>query len=175
MRTLSRTVVSIAVAIVVSVALSLPASAGQIIEYKGETSAPSYNRVVAYVLKKDSGRRFLRYIAIRSTITCEDASTTRLSAVIGVGRLGKDGSFAEEFKRSEFFARVEGAIGFRHGSGTWLFNRARLTEDGTDAQLCTTGELTWTVERTKTYPAKWAEDVPGGERYLKVRTAGRVQ
>ena len=45
---------------------------------------------------------------------------------------------------------------------------ARLTEDGSDAQLCTTGNLDWTVERTKAHPA--AADVPGG-MYLKVRTS----
>jgi hypothetical protein len=168
MRALSRTVVSIAVALVVLVALALPASAGQLIEYRGETSAPSFNRVVAHVLKKDSGRRFLRFIAIRSTLTCEDTTTVRVTVFIGAGRLGEGGSFESEFSRREFFAHVEGSIGFRHGSGTWLFNMARLTEDGSDAQLCTTGNLDWTVERTKAHPA--AADVPGG-KYLKVRTS----
>ena len=33
------------------------------------------------------------------------------------------------------------------GSGTTKFNLASLTADGQDAQLCTTGDLTWTVDR----------------------------
>jgi hypothetical protein len=177
MRTLSRTVVSIAAAFVVSVALVLPASAGQLIDYRGETSASKPNRVIAVVLKRDSGRRFLRFIGVRSTLTCEDATTQPYNVIIGIGRLGEDGSFSREIFGDEFdlpgvYLRVDGTIGFRNGSGTALFNRADLTEDGSDAQLCTTGELTWTVERTNAEPAKRAVDIPGGKGYLKVRTPG---
>ncbi|HET6715136.1 MAG TPA: hypothetical protein VFI59_15700 [Actinomycetota bacterium] len=170
MRTLSRTVASIAAAFVVSVALALPASAGQLIRYRGETSAPSYNRVKAHVVKRDSGRRVLEYIAINFTLTCEDATTQEVIAFIGIGRLAEDGSFAREINRSGrgLYVRVDGTIGFRDGNGTFLFNLARLTEDGSDAQLCTTGELTWTVERTNAEPAKWAVDIPGGNGLLRV-------
>jgi hypothetical protein len=175
MPTLSRPVVSIVAIVVVSAALALPASAGQLIEYRGETSAPSPNRVVAWVLKRDSGRRFLRFIAVRSTLTCEDASTQQFNVVIGIGRLGKGGSFAREINDRDFrwYLRVDGTIGFRSGSGTALFNKADLTQDGTDAQLCTTGEQTWTVDRTNAQPVKpSAVDIPGGKGYLKVRTLG---
>ena len=65
MRTLSRTALALTVAMLISLVLALPASAAQLIEYRGETSEPSYNRVSAYVLKKDNGRRFLRFIAVR--------------------------------------------------------------------------------------------------------------
>jgi hypothetical protein len=174
MRTLSRTVVSIAAAFVVSVALALPASAGQLIEYRGETSAPSPNRVVASVLKRDSGRRFLNFIGLRSTLTCEDASTQQINFIIGIGRLGEGGSFAREINDREagMYLRVDGAIGFRGGSGTALVNRADLTQDGSDAQLCTTGELMWTVDRTSAQPVKPSlVDISGGKGYLKVRTS----
>jgi hypothetical protein len=174
MRTVSRTAVSIAAAIVVSGALALPASAGQLIEYRGETSAPSPNRVFASVLKRDSGRRILNYIGMRSTLTCEDASTQQFNVIIGIGRLGEDG-FAREIndRDSGMYLRVDGTIGFRSGSGTALFNRAVLTQDGTDAQLCTTGELTWTVDRTSSEPVKPSDlDIPGGRGYLKVPTSG---
>ena len=173
MRTLSRTAVSFAAATVISLALALPASAALDIRYEGETSAPSYNRVFASVLKKDSGRRFLRYIALRTTLTCEDANTTRLTVLIGMGRLGEDGSFAREINDPETgaYLRVDGTIGFRHGSGTWLFNQARLTEDGTDAQLCTSGELTWTVERTDAQRVKPTADIPGGNGFLRVNAS----
>ena len=67
MRTLTRTVLALTVAMLNSLVLVLPASAAQLIEYRGETSAPSYNRVTAYVLKKDNGRRSLRFIAVRSS------------------------------------------------------------------------------------------------------------
>jgi hypothetical protein len=170
MRTLSRTAVPFAAAAFISLALALPAFAALDIRYEGETSSPSHNRVFASVLKKDSGRRFLRYIALRTTLTCEDATTTRLTVLIGRGRLGEDGSFAREINDPETgaYLRVDGTIGFRHGSGTWLFNQARLTEDGTDAQLCTSGELTWSVERTDAQGVQPTVDIPGGDGLRKV-------
>jgi hypothetical protein len=175
MRTLSRTVVSTTAAAVICLALALPASAATLIEYRGETSAPSWNRVVAYVLKKDNGRRLLRFIAIRGTLTCEDASTQKKHYIIGIGPLGKDGSFEREITAVEFdddttYLRVDGTIGFRNGNGTALFNRAALTQDGMDAQLCTTGELTWTVDRVSAERVKpSAVPMPGGKTYLRVR------
>ena len=174
MRTLRRTAVSIAAAVVVSAALALPASAGQPIEYRGDTSAPAPNRVFASVLKRESGRRILNFIGLRSTLPCEDASTQQSNVVIGIGRLGEGGSFGGRSTIvTAHVSRVDGTIGFRRGSGTALFNKAELTQDGTDAQLCTTGELTWTVVRTDSEPVKpSAVDIPGGKRYLRVRSSG---
>lgn len=176
MRALPRATLSIAVAILLSLIIALPALASQVIEYRGETSAPSYNRVIAYVLKKDSGRRFLQFIAVRSVLTCEDATSFKSSVIIGIGRLGEDGSFSrviddsDEFEDAGTYVRVDGTIGFRHGSGTYLLSTAEVTADGTDTQLCTTGELTWTVERiphTQAEPSSMG--VPGGGSYLKLR------
>ena len=178
MRALPRAVLSTAVAFLLSLILALPASASQLIEYRGETSAPSYNRVTAFVLKKDNGRRLLRFIAVRSVLTCEDATTFRSSGTIGIGRLDEDGSFSRVFDGSELdialYLRVDGAIGFRHGSGTFLLSTARVTSDGTDSQLCTTGELTWTVERVPHTQAGPAMDVPMDGSSLKLHfTRGR--
>ena len=176
MRARTRAAISMAVAILLSLSLALPASAEQLIEYRGETSALSYNRVSAYVLKKDNGRRFLRFIAVRSILTCEDATTFKSSVIIGIGRLGEDGSFSRViddiagFEDSATYVRVDGTIGFRHGSGTYLLSTAEVTAGGTDTQLCTTGELTWTVERIPQSRATGsAMDVPGGGNYVKLR------
>ena len=132
MRVLSRATVSMAVAILLSLILAIPASARQLIEYRGETSAPSYHRVSAYVEKKDNGRRVLRFIAIRSTLTCEDATMFKSPAAIGIGRLGEDGSFSRVIEgdssfQSDFYIRVDGTIGFRHGSGTYLLSTSEVT------------------------------------------------
>ena len=177
MRVRSRATVSMAVAILLSLTLAIPASARQLIEYQGQTSAPSYHRVSAYVEKKDNGRRVLRFIAIRSTLTCEDATTFKSPAAIGIGRLGEDGSFSRVIEgdtpfQSDFYIRVDGTIGFRHGSGTYLLSTSEVTADGTDSQLCTTGELTWTVERIpQSRATRSAMNVPGGGSYLKLRVA----
>jgi hypothetical protein len=177
-RSRTRTLTTVAVTTLLSISLAAPAFAGQLIGYEGNTSAPTYNRVKAVVLKKDSGRRFLRWIAIRSVVTCEDASSFKISAIMGIGRLGEDGSFARVIQEDEFgvpeYVRVDGSIGFREGSGTYLYSTAKVIDDGTDSQLCTTGELTWTVERTSTQPARPGAGVAHrGSGFVDVRIAAR--
>jgi len=174
----TRTLTTVAVTTLLSIFLAAPAFAGQLIGYEGNTSAPTYNRVKAVVLKKDSGRRFLQWIGIRSVVTCEDASSFKIGVVMGIGRLGEDGSFARVIQEDEFgipeFIRVDGSIGFREGSGTYLYSTAKVIDDGTDSQLCTTGELTWTVERTSTQPARPGAGIAHrGSGFVNVRIAAR--
>jgi hypothetical protein len=175
MRVRSRAAVSMAVAILLSLSLALPASANWVIEYRGETSAPSFNRVKAYVNKQDNGRRILQYLSIQSIVTCEDATTSKIQVSLRVGQLAEDGSFSKELNIQDgrYYIRMDGTIGFRHGTGTWVFNTTKLTQDGSDAQLCTTGEQTWTVERIpRTQSTLSAKDIPEvGD--LKVRVFGR--
>lgn len=175
MRPRTRTFSSVALAVLLSVFLAVPAVAGQLIRYEGHTSAPTYNRVKAFVEKKDSGRRFLRFIVVRSEVTCEDATTFRITAGIGIGRLAEDGSFTRVIDEDEFgipeYIRVDGSIGFREGSGTYIYSTAKVIDDGTDSQLCSTGELTWTVERTSSRPIRHKTGIAhrGGD-FVKVRT-----
>jgi hypothetical protein len=179
MRTVTRTAASIVVALTLSVVLAIPASAAQIISYRGETSAPRWNRMAFQVLKKDNGRRFVHRIGLRFTLTCEDATTEDWVLGIfffgGAPRLGDGGEFSiEDDFGSEYFA-VDGVIGFRHASGTVVDTQARLTEDHLDSQVCTTGDLTWTAERTDARPARLSgADVPEGAGFEKVRVTDGV-
>ena len=61
--TTRRTILSVLAGVLTAI-LALPASAGQIIEYAGETSQA--DPVDLEVLKRESGRRFLREIVIFS-------------------------------------------------------------------------------------------------------------
>jgi len=165
MRPFARRAVLIALGVILTVVLVVPASAGQIITYEGQTSAPSSDRVTAVVFKRNSGRRFLRSIVIRTTLICEDAATQRFKVIFGGGPLQDDGSFEREVSnagRTRFW-RDDGSIGFRNGEGTSLFNTAKLTEDGTESQLCTTGKLSWTVERTR----PTAANMPDGTGFMR--------
>ena len=95
--------------------------------------------------------------------------------------MSEDGSFSRviddigEFEDSATYVRVDGTIGFRHGNGTYLLSTAEVTADGTDSQLCTTGELTWTLERVPQTRAKpSAMNLPRRGNYLKLSiTNGR--
>ena len=155
MRT-ARTAVEIVLSVLLLMMAILPAAADQFIRYKGTTSAASYNHVHVGVLKRESGRRELNYIAFHLTATCDDSSTDERIVVLRYRRLDESGDFSVEVqgdgRPKGTYLRVDGSIRWGGGTGTVLFNIAKLTEDGSDAQLCTTGELTWTVDRGRARP-----------------------
>ena len=103
-------------------------------------------------MKKADGRRLLKVLAFDDMLTCEDASTELHSHIVYVSgadrKIGKDGSFSFVDDDAYEYEQFEGDIGFRHAEGTLVVNVSRLTDDHQDTQLCTTGPLTWTAERT---------------------------
>jgi len=99
------------------------------------------------VLKKDSGRRFLADFNVKMKMTCDDTTTSRWRIGISGGRLGDNGEFTNEYSGDQVYFHADGAISWGKGSGTVEFNYAELTADGQDAQLCTSGGLTWTADR----------------------------
>lgn len=135
--------------------LTLPAAADQFIRYKGSTSADPSKGVHAGILKRESGRR-LEYIAFHAVVTCEDASTYKRRLLLRHRRLDDAGVFSAQVPRvvKKKYLKVEGSIVWGRGSGTVLFNEAKLTEDGSGTQLCTSGELEWTVERGGAVPVR---------------------
>jgi hypothetical protein len=103
-------------------------------------------------LHERTGRRFLTvFKARRLTATCEDASTHRISIThFGRTRLDEDGSFEIENQEAlqSVLYRAVGTVRFRRASGTFEFRFANLNQKG-DAQLCTTGDLSWSAERVR--------------------------
>ena len=153
MRSWSRTALLAVLPVTLIVTLTGPVSADQYIRYKGTTSATSYNRVHVSVVERE-GRRRLNYIALHLTLTCEDATTHERIVVLRRRRLNGSGDFSVEVPQNVkgTYLRVDGSIRWAKGAGTVSYNMARLIEDGSAAQLCTTGDLTWTVERTGSHP-----------------------
>lgn len=183
MRAFGRTIATVIAALTLSLMLAMPASAAQVISYKGNTSAGTPNQISFKVLKRDDGRRFLTHLRVRYTLTCEDASTYESGVSIrwparGV-RLGEAGEFSWDYppagEPSSWFFAVEGTIGFRGASGTVTNAEAVLTDDHTDSQFCTTGDLEWTAERTDAHPARLtAATTPDGTGFTKIRVSGGV-
>jgi hypothetical protein len=160
-------------------ALASPASAANEITYRGRTSAPADNRIHLRVLKKDDGRRFLNRVDLELTIICEDATTEVWSIGFSWARPGEpiesDGQFSFEYGFSEEFFAMEGDVDYGRASGTVEFLVARLTQDHMDAQICTTGELTWTADRKGSSPARpTAASVPEGTGFMRVRVTDGV-
>jgi hypothetical protein len=140
------------------VMLPVSASAARLITYRGETSAPNFNDVEVKVLKRDNGRRSILQFMIETRIACEDGTAFARTWIFGRDRMADDGSFrvsdAEAgFEDNHRFIHLAGQIRFRNGSGSFIYNEARLTSDGMAVQMCTTGELTWTVDRVRSSPA----------------------
>lgn len=155
MRILVRCTLVLTIVALLGVTLALPAVAGQRIRYEGRTSQDE--RISFQVLKRDSGRRFLKGMLIFMELTCEDASTERFG--IGFGglfkRLGDDGSFEVREVFDGVFGlmfELDGVVRWGSAEGTLEVNAAALTDDGTEAQLCTTGIVDWSADREGTRP-----------------------
>ena len=143
-----RAVVRAVVLIVVCVVLAAPASAKQIVYYRGTTSAPRFHRVDVRVIKQGDGDRFITGMLMLFKVTCEDLTTQRWGVSFGGRiRVQEDGTFGVGLSGPGVYWSVDGVLLWGKGSGTTKLNVASLTADGQDAQLCTTGDLTWTVDR----------------------------
>jgi len=168
-----RAIIRSVVPIVVCVILAAPASARQIIDYRGTTSAPSFHRVDISVVKQADGDRFITSIGMMFTMTCDDLTTQRW----GIGVSGRipvqaDGTFSQKFHGGDVYWPVDGVLLWGKGSGTTKLNAATLTADGQDAQLCTTGDLTWDVDRLTKGGGTGAgrgTRIPDGVGFLKLR------
>ena len=147
---------TLGLSIALVLALGSAAHARQRIWYEGETSAG--RRITIGVVKRDSGRRFLRTVKIGVEVACEDGTTEsfRLSTRFEDVRVDGDRPFEYENTSStpltfrQSFEHIDGTLGWRTGSGTFEYNVAGLTDDGQDAQLCASGDLMWTVQRRPT-------------------------
>ena len=153
--------------------LALPASAGQRITYRGETSQAELVRLK--VLRRDSGRRFITDFTVFFTMTCEDGSTGKYGGFGSSGgkdRLGEGGEF-EFVDRSEpsgpnfLFA---GTVRFGSAEGTLEVSYAGLTDEG-EAQLCTTGVVDWSADRRRSDPARITSH-PEGVKFLEIGRPG---
>jgi len=169
-----RTLSLLALTATLVVTLVGPALAGQIITYRGQTSEAK--RVRLEVLKRDSGRRFLREFRIFFTVTCEDGST---GSLVGVGfghrrlRLGEGGEFELVERWDPVYSfHVAGTVRFGSAEGTFELNYAALTEDD-QAQLCTTGVVDWSADRRRSVPARITRTSPAeGVTFLEVDSRG---
>jgi hypothetical protein len=176
MKNLARCALVLTVIATLGLTLAAPAVAGQRISYKGRTSQDE--RVRFEILKRDSGRRFLRRLTFFITLTCEDASTE----TFGIGnwnrqRLGDDGSFEAHQVYPGIFGLaidVDGVVRWGSAEGTLEVSAAALTDDGGDAQFCTTGLVDWTADRVGSRPAS-PLSAPDGVTMVRIDRDGELR
>jgi len=103
------------------------------------------------VAKTDSGR-FVRSFEAQTTLTCDDQSTQDTGWGFGLGNRQVpvvDRAFSfDEVDQTEA-VHLAGDLGSLHGQGTLTISFPAFTQDE-QVQVCTSGDLTWTVEFVRT-------------------------
>ena len=139
----SRLVVTVLLGILV-LSISAPAhSATRLRVFKGETSQG--HGIKVRVARSDAGR-FVREMDLpHITVTCEDQTTVEFAYYLSFGRTTVP-IVEREFSFDDVFGDIALHVA---GEGTLSFAMAQLTPDE-QAQLCTTGDLTWEVDYVRT-------------------------
>ena len=157
MRTFPRRAVIIAMTVGLVLALAVPASADQMISYRGRSSQD--DRVGLRVAKRDDGRRLFRAFQATFTATCDDASTHEFGLGVGGRRLIDDeGSFEihrppDPGQPFAYSYDIAGTVRFRSAEGTFELTYPSLTDTG-EAQLCSTGVVDWAADRLRSEPIR---------------------
>jgi hypothetical protein len=152
-----------AVAILIGVlvlTIAVPAQAApRLRQYKGQTSQA--HNIAFFVARTDAGR-FIKEMWFNLDSTCEDQTTQRSGWGFGLGKTVPitDGAFSFDEVDQGLALHVAGDLGSLHGQGTLRLTFPALTTDE-QAQLCTTGDLTWEVEFLRTIP-RGKVDAPAG-------------
>jgi hypothetical protein len=143
-----------ATAALVVVAGLIPATAAsagnppRVRHYEGPTSEGG--RVSMSVVVK-AGVARLSLLLVQAPLRCEDGTEGEMDD--GVGWVQKGPALTDaQLELSENWLSVafavSGHLGSHRGSGTLTFLYPAFTADERSAQVCSTGELTWSVERT---------------------------
>jgi hypothetical protein len=114
--------------------------------YEGTTS--SGGTMTLFTSKRDGVVRF-RGVGLEDAATCADGTTTTFGHGFDLspgGPLVVDGALEVEHTGFSDAFFVSGTIGSRGGTGTLTHLFAAL-DGAEEPQVCTTGEVTWTVER----------------------------
>ncbi|MEX0753970.1 MAG: hypothetical protein WEA54_02545 [Actinomycetota bacterium] len=128
--------------------------------YIGETtqSVP----MAALVDRPATGRKSLKFIDFVVEMECPDATTYEW--LVGVSYPGRgmrmdfDRRFSDDYSFPEVHFAFDGRLGSRQGTGSVLSEIPTLDGQG-GAQVCTTGNTTWSAEKVAT---RWA---PGTRRF----------
>ena len=139
----------VAIAVGALTALSLMAGPAQAVttkRYRGQLSDGS--SIQAVLRRGATGTLRLQSLSFEAHLTCEDATTLDWGFGIHFGRGPAVVDHAAELDLvdPDVALHVHGTFGPHRASGDFRFSVPSLTEDE-QAQLCTTGDLTWTMQR----------------------------
>jgi hypothetical protein len=166
------TIASLILVTVLSVA-STASAAGRFRVYRGTTSAGT---TIAFLIRvADDGRMSMKKLRFGSELLCEDATSIHGMSWWQFGGVGErlDGRRLTFDDVSPVQAlHVAGVFRARTADGTFRDSMATLTEDE-QAQLCTSGDLTWTAERVREGRAQFQP--PRGAGVVQRSTGGWIR
>ncbi len=142
-----RRIVAIAVSALTALSLMAgPAQAATSKRYRGHLSDGS--SIQAALRRGPTGTLRLQSLSFGAHLTCEDATTMEWFVGIGFGRgpAVVDHAVELDLVDPDMALHIHGTFGPHRASGDFRFSVPALTEDE-QAQLCTTGDLTWTMRR----------------------------
>jgi hypothetical protein len=118
--------------------------------YAGETSQ---GESIRFTVAVRAGIARLRELELEGSVTCEDGTGFPFGAGIGFGGFSGPRIVDEQLELQDVFfdfgTVISGRLGAHRGSGTVTQAFAALDAEE-QAQVCSTGELTWQVERLPT-------------------------
>ncbi len=154
-------VIAMAVLVGLAFGATTPAAgAGRLQRWVGTTSQDEAIRFG--LVKHDDGSVTLQEFDFSATLTCSvDGTTQEWGLGFGWGGRGPalDGrmvTFDQNYGDSVM--HLAGRIGVHHGSGTLVYRSPQFTQDE-QLQECSTGDLTWTVDRKVAEPFTFSADV----------------
>ena len=133
-------------AVAAMVVMASPASAARLRAYRGETSAGT--KIAFRIRVADDGAMSMQWLYLRVELPCEDGSRVEYDSYWSFGggeplhgrRLVWDSVYQWEA------LHITGTFRGQTADGTYEHTEASLT-DTEEAQLCTSGDLSWTAER----------------------------
>jgi len=163
----------VAVAVVALIALGLmagPAEAAITKRYRGHLS--DGNSIQAVLRRGATGVLRLESLSFEADLTCEDATTVGWGFGIHFGRgpAVVDHALELDLVYPDMALHVHGTFGPHRASGDFRFSVPSLTEDE-QAQLCTTGDLTWTMRRIASATPGVAAEAPDASMHVDMDRA----
>ncbi len=134
-------------AVLITIALASPALAARTRAYRGETSAGT--RIAFVIRVGDDGRMSMKGLRFTANLLCDDATTMQFGSIWQFGGVGErlDGRrLTLDLAYASEALHIIGAFRAQTANGTFEDTIPTLTDDE-QAQLCTTGELTWDAHR----------------------------
>lgn len=170
-------IASLVVVAVLAVASPVSAAA-RFRVYRGKTSAGT--RIAFLVRVADDGRLSMKGLRFKADLLCDDATTLEFFSFWEWGGVGErlDGRrLVFDYVSPWEALHVAGVFRAQTADGTFSDAIPTLTVDE-QAQLCTTGDLTWNAERVREGQARFqaphgadvVHRIPGG----RVRTVSRI-